>query len=448
MKRLFTVLSIFLYLLMVITGAAAAVLLGVGEVARVHAGGPPVIEIHTVEELCRTTHDPAKYGAILKLPGTFVLTGPVVLGPGQSLSGGNEYIDVDGDGVWDAREGNGLVFAAPETETVIDARAIVSLSEENGIIELGSSNRVERLTVVGDRAASKRQSLVVIRQGPGGPNAEGSVRDCVLRGGRHGIRAINATGIDGARLAVEIERNVLFGNLNNGIQLANINQAGAELRAFVTGNRSFENRFGLSIQARGGREGRIHVTSAGNIYERNTVLGLEIVAKAAVPALPANDNELFVDSHDDTIWQNGLAGNVTSTGGVLMAAGCQDPTGVPFANRNRLYAKLLGTRFTKGDGRENVYYDFDNVLRRGDIIVAGALSLAGQLPGVDNVTEYLVRRATGAPGVEGAYIVLDSEPLDPSGSNRAVSKGSDVAFKAANEIGFKLSPFGGAEADR
>src|SRR5438045_8632883 len=72
-----------------------------------------VVPIADVEALAAAVSDPNNANTVVQLaPGTYVLTGHLVLQQGMDLVGANRYVDSDGDGVWDALD-------EPSMETVI-----------------------------------------------------------------------------------------------------------------------------------------------------------------------------------------------------------------------------------------------------------------------------------------------------------------------------------------
>src|SRR5262249_51138586 len=130
--------------------------------------------------------------------------GHLVLQPGMRLVGRNDYVDSDGDRVWDPRDddgagvadtdpGRGLIFAAPSTETILDA---VDLSDgPGGAVRLGLDNAVERLTV---RNANGIDACVDVDVLPATGGMQAEVRDCLVEDGRRGIRCTHSglSGID------------------------------------------------------------------------------------------------------------------------------------------------------------------------------------------------------------------------------------------------------------
>src|SRR5262245_33805197 len=104
-----------------------------------------VIEVSNIEELYTAVNEPTHAGAIVVLAsGRYALTtrnpsgqmrangGRLVLQPDMTLVGQNEYMDFDHDGTWDPRDDDrdgvpdtdpvrGLTYAAPDSETIIDA---------------------------------------------------------------------------------------------------------------------------------------------------------------------------------------------------------------------------------------------------------------------------------------------------------------------------------------
>src|SRR5258706_7375266 len=207
-----TVCSLIAALLLALTASAVA-------------KDQPAIHVNDVEELYLAVNNPANSGAVVVLAsGIYTLTtkdvagqlrphgGRLVLQSGMALAGQNEYVDSDGDGIWDPRDDSqdgipdtdparGLIFADPRTETIINA---VNLSGGQGALRIGLDNVVEKLTV---RNTGNVGAAIDVNLAPAIGGMRAQIRDCLLEDGKRGIRMQHSqlTGVDSSAV---LERNI------------------------------------------------------------------------------------------------------------------------------------------------------------------------------------------------------------------------------------------------
>jgi hypothetical protein len=408
----------------------------------------PVINVNNVEGLYAAVNNPANAGAIVVLAsGTYTLTakdpnnqprpngGRLVLQSGMALVGQNQYVDFDGDGVWDPRDDNadgipdtdpvrGLIFADPASETIIDA---INLSGVPGAIpgavRVGLDNRVEKITV---RNTNNINAGIDVNVLPtiGGMHAE--IRDCLIEDGRRGIRLILAgvsqSGIDSSAV---LERNILrrnTGTFGIGVEIAIQGLSNSSWDVIIRNNRVYSNRVGLFAGEEGSTSVNSHVLSMRNLYQANR-LGLNIDAgRDAFPTLPGtNGSSIHFTSIDDGIFDNSGTAFVGGLGGgVLAIAGLTTNAGATLSSNDALDLQFLGTRWAR---------NFQGISRR-DLQVYGALAIGGT-PGTNDTARVLIRQGA-SDGAAGAFQFVDSQPGDPTNTDTVTIIGSDVAFTHTN----------------
>lgn len=388
----------------------------------------PIVAVSNVGDLYAAVADPANDGAILALaPGTYVLDnapghGNLVLRAGMDLVGPNEYVRGD-DGLCAARDAAGNVYADPATEAVIDGRTLKGFNNVSlpryGAIEAGRENTIAGLTVKGVGVLDGRPSLtalVDVNLAPG----HVVIRNCVLDGGRRGIRLYGVADA-GLRSTAVVEGNVIRnqrGNLGFGFEVQNIDFGNTSWDVTLRANILEHNFVGLATfnDKVGASGNEISILSMRNAY-RNNDAGL--VLQTGRDGGSGNREEFL--SIDDSIVDNvGTSVAITGLAGGLLAMGAF-ATG-PFAtSNNALRVELLGTTFITGPGDPG---NLQGTARR-DVTVFGAFALGTAPAGTGNTVELLVRRAT-SDGAPGAFVTVDSQPADPSGSDKVTIIGSDL----------------------
>jgi len=364
--------------------------------------------IGDLETLYAAVDDPNNENATLKLcPGIFQLKpthsngtpranrGSLLLKPGMTLMGSNQYIDTDGDQVPDSRDTQNEIYADPSTETIIDGENlnIVSQGVVSGPILVTGPTEVtiRNLTV---RTGPSGQAAVEVRV-PGNAMSKVTVEDCTLEKGRRGIILDAAPRWGSVNGSVELHaaRNVIRENrVSNptvpfgwGIQTAAANTVGSSFAVHLKDNRLIGNKVGLFLEVSTFQDGEVNVVSQGNIYE-NALFTQFIDPNGQLINIPAsgitvmlrgannqfgnktNGNQIHLLSQGDAIWNNvGWAGlHVEATRRVANNVEMMD---------NEIGIQLLGTRFVKFDeqgafdGPQN-----QNVVlsRRQDILVVGS----------------------------------------------------------------------------
>jgi hypothetical protein len=265
------------------------------------------------------------------------------------------------------------------------------------------------------------------------------VSDSILEGGQRGIRCNNgAPALSGIASSATIERNVVRysqpvpgGIFSFGIQVQNNAATGSSWTVSLRSNRVYANRFGYFVVGNNSRMADVDVFSMGNRIHDNE-LGIFLAAGFAPGGAPAgdsaNENHLRFNSHADTIENNvspaeHLGAFMGTGGGLVALAAGRDSAVAGVCSGNQLRLQLLQTTF-RGNQRADI---------PRHVTMFGSFSspVAGPETGAENVLRLLMRR-TDTDGASGAFVKDDSEPDDPTGTNRAVLIGSDVAFDRAN----------------
>ncbi len=394
-----------------------------------------VVRVSTVEELYAAVNDPANEGAVIDVaPGTYVLTptdlsgdprpnlGSLVLPPGSVLRGHNEYVDLDGDGVWDPRDPSlPDVYADPATETIVDAANLTGLTFEMNVISLGLDNGVERLTVRNNLNAG---ALIGVTIKPRTGGLKGVVTNCIVEGGQRGLRTHHEfESFSGLESSALFEGNISRHNSapGFGIQIQNGGVTNSTWDVTLRNNRSYGNTaFGLFVVAIASDNSELSVDSVNNIYEQNS-LGVNLVARDGDLSCPvvyfsgSNGNQLRFVSVGDAIWNNNSGTN--PRGGVQARAGVRNSALGGTCSDNFLKLKLIRTRFVQGVGVENRWGT-----ERRDLTLYGAFGNGGIFPGSGNVAKLLLRRGH-SDGSPGAFVCIDS---DPPAANKVIVIDFDI----------------------
>jgi hypothetical protein len=406
---------------------------------------PTVVNASNVEELYAAVNDPANADAVVMVAsGVYTLTprdsnlaprpngGHLVLQPGMRLVGQNEYVDFDGDGVWDPRDDDGdgvpdtdpvrgLIFAAPATETVLDAGELSGGAGVPGAVRLGLENAAEKLTV---RNSSGIGAGVDVNVLPASGGMQAEVRDCLVEDGQRGIRCTHpaVTEVDSSAV---LERNISrrhTGSFGFGVIIQNNGSTQCSWDVIVRNNLVYANRLGLFVVGNSATSSQSQVLSMGNIYRQNEAgLNIDAGRDAFAAGLPAGSNGCSIDltSHGDRIVDNVGTSVVGGLGGGVVAiAGFRtSPSGSQSSN-NSLELRFIQTIWSG---------NFQGTSPR-DLQVYGAFA-PGSTPGTGDTARVLIRQAT-SDGAAGAFQFIDSQPTDPTGSDRVTIIGSsDVAAR-------------------
>jgi hypothetical protein len=188
----------------------------------------------------------------------------------MDLVGANQYVDHDGDNVWDPIDGNPPTptsnYVLPGTETVIDGRNLTVFIAEAPMVEMGRDNRLEGLTVknFGSVVPSDvARKLIGKTTLPGNTLRRMTIVDCLVdddfpdtSGRRGGIACTNVSpeqdgAITECTLIGNIVRNFRTGPI--AIQVSNAQGVSdAKVFARLKYNRSEFNAWGLIL----GKTGR------------------------------------------------------------------------------------------------------------------------------------------------------------------------------------------------
>jgi hypothetical protein len=397
------------------------------------ANAQSVINVSNIEQLYQAINNaPANSTAVVVLaPGIYTLTttdptgqprpngGRLVLQSGMALVGQNEYVDFDLDGIWDARAGadpvRGLIFAAPATETIINAGNLVSGGQ--GAIRVGLENRVEKLTV---RNTSGIGAAIDVNVLPAVGGMRTEIRDCLLEDGQRGIRMSHSqlNGIDSSAL---VERNISrrhTGAFGFGVLIQNGSSMDSSWDVIVRNNLFYGNRFGLFVAGNASTAVQSRVLSMRNEYRQNQT-GVNLFA-----GLGGNGNSIHFTSVEDGIFDNRETDNMGGFGaGVVAGAGVRGPTAsaAPSSN-NELVLQFLGTHWLG---------NFQGINRR-DLLVYGAVAFPGAgSPGMNDTARVLIRNGTSDQAPD-AFQFLDSQPIDLTNTDYVTVLGSNLAFLHTN----------------
>ena len=383
-----------------------------------------VIEVTTSAELYAAAEDPDNVDATLALrAGTYVLSTPLRLRRGMALVGENEYVDTDGDQVWDALPGGGYVVAG---ETILDAMALVapsvSLSDCSSVADrrvtnanpeaavmVGGGNRVSRLTI---RAGANVVALGEAGVPAGEPGRtdddlvgatgiEFTVSDVVIAGGARGTTLGNrGCASAGFHSSLVFERNVVTGT-SAGLSLVNFvtgdnddegadgdvpdgsNGTGPTIAAVIRHNRFSGNGLAITVlaAAQGTDGSAAHITSIGNLLlDNTTAVQMRAAVSQAGPRRPSSrGSSLRWSSTHDVFRRNGSA-----TGAAVILMASDRLFTAPLAggpnHRNHLEAHLVQPTF---EGTATELEVVGGRYRGPDALASGT----------DNVARVLVRRA-------------------------------------------------------
>jgi hypothetical protein len=435
MHRFTFLITIGLMTLLALTGAIGAQQFSAEEGA--------VVRVSNVEELYAAVNNPAyRDMTVVMASGTYTLTavdadnrvrlngGDLILQPGMSLVGQNRYIDFNRDGIWDPRDDNhdgvadtdpvrGLVFAEPDSETIIDG---INLSASIGAVRAGLNNRVEKLTV---RNTNRLLAAIDVNLMPsfGGTSAE--IRDCLLEDGQRGIRlpTVRQDGFHGSAI---LERNISrrhLGNFGFGVQIVHIGPSeNSSWDVILRNNVIYGNRVGLFAPGEGSANVQSHVFSMENVYLQNDV-GINLQSgRDNFQASPegGNGNYIHFTSLEDRIIGNsgtsvfGLGGGVVAIGGLITDARAE-----PSSN-DELDLQFIGTLWLE---------NFQGTQRR-DLQVYGSFAQGG-VPGINDRARVLIRHATSDGGPE-AFQFIPSRPEDPTNTDASILTFSDIRFIHVN----------------
>jgi len=430
--------------------ASLAALLGLLTVATL-ATAQPAINVNNVENLYAEVNNPANVDTVIVLAsGNYVLTpadpsgsprpngGRLVLEAGMALIGQNEYVDSDGDGIWDPRDDNhdgvldsdgarGLVFALPASETIIDASKLVWGGQ--GAVRMGLANRVERLTV---RETGGVGAAIDVNALPPSGGMRAEIRDNIVEDGQRGIR-LQHSGIHDIDSSAVLERNIVrrhTGTFGFALQIMQGRSTNCSWDVSARNNLFYANRFGMFVAGNGSTNVQGRILSMENVYRENQAginlfAGLDTLNIGGQPE-GGNGNNVHLTSIRDGIFDNVEIDNTGGWGGgvVAMAGVSSDPNANPSSN-NDVSLEFIGTSWLR---------NFEGTTPR-DLLVYGAAAIGGT-PGTNDTVSLLIRKGT-SDGTANAFLVANSAPEDLTHTDQVTIAGSNVALTRTN-VGISL----------
>jgi len=333
------------------------------------------------QQLQEAANDSANAGKIIHLaPGIYKLdpsVGPPSLGgrltlqPGMDILGENDYVDCDGDGVWDPVSCSGGTvgpndqFVVTGSETVIDGRLVVSLADDGpqGLIRAGRNNSISHVTILGPNSPNVFGGVIINLHANGLITAV--VTDTLIHGGARGIYCQNPFPVAGTVAQVTLKRNIIRnitvgGTPRFAIQFLNPNTNGNIWVGTVQYNRVYNSGVGMFLTGNQSAFAQTTVFSFRNLFEFNR-LGIAVQAGQdgggqIQPPRGGTHNTFALFSQEDVVRKNdgttaGLVdfGDSRFGGGVALMAGANSSprSGVPqitSSSGNRLAAQFLNTR--------------------------------------------------------------------------------------------------------
>lgn len=404
------------------------------------------------QQLQQIVNDPTNVGVKIRLArGTYVLDpaepngGRLLLQPGMQIVGENQYVDCDGDSVWDPviscvdASAEPAQFTLDDSETIIDGTAITSALGGASVVRVGRNNLISHVTIRAPRLSTVGGSLDINLVDSSG-NIRAVVRDSILEGGQRGIRCNNGSPPrSGISAFATIERNIMRDNVpvpgrlfGFAMQIQNSNASESSWNVNLHNNRMMASRFGLFVAATRAHSFQTMVHSSGNLIHDNDA-GALIMAAFAPLGGPAgdssSDNVFRIDSMNDSYIDNvtpayGGEAFLNLGGGLMAFAAASDSPISGIHAGNVLDLRFLHSRFEGNVGVDGPLH----------LTIAGYLasSLSGPDIAVDNILSLLMRH-TITDGEPGSFVVSNEIPstqLDES--NRVMIIGSDVAFEQTN----------------
>ena len=416
-----------------------------------------------VEELYKEVNDPVNAGATIRLaPGIYQLSakdsngvnrpngGKLRLPIGTSLEGHNEYVDFDGDRIWDPRDDNGdgfpdldaagrEIFADPTTASIIDATGLMLPLNTGGFIEVFSApnstafQSIKNLTLLGNH--TPRAGIILQAANNGVLNA--NVQNCTIGSLSRGVQvdARRSNNDHNSMLDVTFKGNVFFYNnlpessFGWGIQssVARIDKPTTHMR--LRDNRFFANKINLQIESFGVKNGVQIIKSENNIYEAAQLVphGEQVSSGIIIAAVgltapsgavdKSSDNLIKFISKEDKIWNNEGAtfnedGLFAGGGLYLSFVRLADGAESEFHN-NEIEIELEDTTFVKfdelgafdGDQNRAINVSEPTAMRRRDISIVGLTEVAKASPELTSGNKITIE-------VKGAASSLMPTPYD------------------------------------
>lgn len=364
------------------------------------ADGSVTIAAGDATALAAAVADPGNAGKRIELArGTYAIGAALRLQKGMTLVGTQQYVDHDGDGVWDPLDAavdpatKDTAYVVAGTETILDG----SNRSEGNVVILAEGSGVEGLTIRGkDKATESANTFgdyrfLVIAQGMSPVATPMRVTNTLIERGYH---AIGFFAEEPGTLAGVVEHNILRDN-TEGVVAGATRTHDAHIEVVLTATRVTGGLFdapslgdtGLAFTHAGSLDSTLKLTSTGNIIDKNSGTGVFLtpalnfgpmaVGQAEMPS--SQRNRIEWQSTNDTIWRNGYGAN-PSAGGAITIFGSFDlrPTGADQSG-NQVVATLVGTRFAKA----GTPFAEQNTQRGGEMAPAmrsDVLAIAGYIP--------------------------------------------------------------------
>lgn len=364
------------------------------------ADGSVTIAAGDVAALAAAVADPGNVGKRIELaPGTYAIGAALRLQKGMTLVGTQQYVDHDGDGVWDPLDAavdpatKDAPYVVAGTETILDG----SSRTESNLVILAEGSGIEGLTLRGkDKTIESADTFgdyrfLVIAKGLSPVATPMRVRNTLIERSYH---AIGFFGEEPGTLAGVVEHNILRDN-TEGVVAGATRTHDAHIEVVLTSTRVTGGLFdapslgdtGLAFDHAGAVDSTLKVLSNGNVIDKNSGTGVFLspalnfgpMAEGQPETPSGQRNRIEWQSTNDTIWRNGDPANANA-GGAITIFGSFDlrPTGADQSG-NQVVATLVGTRFAKA----GTAFAEQNTQRGGEMAApmrSDVLAIAGYIP--------------------------------------------------------------------
>jgi hypothetical protein len=413
--------------------------------ASTSAGAQGVITVQNVEGLYDAVNNPAHAGAEVRVKGgrkyrlTFqkrlangsTITRPnegrLVLQPGMSLVGDNDYVLQDGRPI--VRGGGSEVYAAPATETIIDGSDLLGGPEEAfgtaAIVSMGNGNSVSRVTIRSNQDSKAAIAVEII--GRGGMAAE--VVGCTLEGGasggRRGVMILHLPGSENTSLNVNLKNNIIRHHraiFGFGVQALRAQTSGVEVSVDLTNSVIYDNFLGLLLANIVATGTTTSVSSDHNLYRGNDEGILILGGRDFGAEVGSLGNVTRIVSTDDTIIENDRYA-------IRTIAGLRDDDLAPENSDNLVSIDFQGTQFISPTGPQNGELGDGRL----DLIIEGAVTFVPDLSaGVNNVAELKLRNLAAPPMAGESVVVYTLDADVPEPTNRVTFVGGEKKLAGYN----------------
>lgn len=365
--------------------------------------------------------------------GTYALIGLLTLGPGQTLRGTNQYVDHDGDGIWDPTD-QALDPAAPNaryvvagTETILDGTAHTA----RHVVEVNAGNELHNLTV---RAAGQAAEIAKAPADQGQTIAWTAaprsttplvIEDVLVTEGSHGI-FVGGERVSGTFRATI--RRVVITSTTEGLNLGGADNAviAVDLQTSrITGRlfdeTSADGQFGVTAFGLSAKNLQIDFTSRDSIFDSHTGAGVFVIGGFAFSETDprSENNRITWTSTRDHFTRNGHG--MGALGGALLegALDFADFAGGG-SSQNQVTATLVDSVFASnlggGGGPQDV------------AAVGGSYPLCGP-PGSGNLVTLEIRAAMTNTTMQSVFLFDNNNA--GAGDNHVVYHGEQSGLAAA-----------------